>query len=223
MLGPVLCMVSDLERHGGEEAWLERVEAASAAGVQMIQIRERGLEAGALTRLVRRCLRVVDHRRTRVVVNDRLDVALAAGADGVHLRGDSMPAPRARTLAPRPFLIGRAVRGADEAQAAVRTNDVDYVTFGTVFASQSKPGGAAAGTDALADVVRAVDVPVLAIGGINTTTIGRVAGTGASGVAAIDLFRVASATDMRGVVSIVLAAFVSRPSVTITAPTMSTR
>ena len=186
---------------------LRRVSAASAAGVHLIQIRERDLDAGALVRLVRQCLGAVDRRRTRVLVNDRLDVALAAGADGIHLRGDSMPAARARTLAPRGFLIGRSIRGEVEARDVCRDGGVDYLIFGTVFPSRSKPAGEASGSAALARVVRAASVPVLAIGGINAATIAGVADSGACGVAAIDLFFTAAETDMPSVISMVAEAF----------------
>ncbi len=81
--------------------------------------------------------------RTRILVNDRLDVALAAGAHGVHLRGDSMPASRARSLAPIGFLIGRSVHSVDEAVRRHADGGVDYLLFGAVFADHVQAGSGA--------------------------------------------------------------------------------
>jgi thiamine-phosphate pyrophosphorylase len=137
---------------------------------------------------VARCVVAVRSTRTRILVNDRLDVALAAGAHGVHLRGDSMPAARVRPLVPPGFLIGRSVHAADEARAAVDEGGLDYLIFGTVFATASKPAVVAAGVDALAQTAAAVRVPVLAIGGMTAATLPLVSAAGAAGFAAIGLF-----------------------------------
>src|SRR5688572_33485132 len=100
-------MITDRRRlAGGEDALVQRVAAAAAAGVNLIQVRERDMAARDVSRLVARCVAAVRGTRTRILVNDRLDIALASGAHGVHLRGDSMPASRARALAPIGFLIG---------------------------------------------------------------------------------------------------------------------
>src|SRR5688572_7868800 len=91
---PVACMITDRSRLGAgwEDALVARVAAAARDGVDLVQVRERDLDARVLTRVVERCVAAVARTRTRVLVNDRVDVALAAGAHGVHLRGDSMPA-----------------------------------------------------------------------------------------------------------------------------------
>ena len=183
-------MVTDRLRLGGdrEQALVERVGAAARAGVHLVQVRERDLAARPLTRLVERCVEAVRGTRARVLVNDRVDVALSAGAHGVHLRGDSMPAARARILAPPAFLIGRSVHAQDEALRAEDGGGLDYLLFGTVFATASKPGAAATGLDALARVAAATRLPVIAIGGMSAHTIHAVGGTGAAGFAAIGLF-----------------------------------
>jgi thiamine-phosphate pyrophosphorylase len=130
--------------------------------------------------------------RTRVVVNDRLDVALACGADGVHLRADSIAVAAARRIVPEGFLIGRSVHGAAEVGASA---DADYLVAGTVFRSASKAvGHALLGVEGLRAVVRSAGgcargpVPVLAIGGITDDRVEEVAGGGADGLAAIGLF-----------------------------------
>jgi thiamine-phosphate diphosphorylase len=182
-------MITDRRRFAGaEEALVQRVAAAAAAGVNLVQVRERDLEARDLTRLVARCVAAVRGTRARILVNDRLDVALAAGAHGVHLRGDSLPASRARALAPIGLLIGRSVHSRAEAVAAWVDGGVDYLLFGTVFPTGSKPGQAPAGVEALAEAVEATPVPVLAVGGISPHTAPQLAGTGCAGFAAIGWF-----------------------------------
>jgi len=175
-----------LQRH--DDALVRAVGEAAAAGVHLVQIRERDLEARDLCRLVARCVAAVAGTRTRILVNDRLDVALAAGAHGVHLRGDSVPASRARPLAPIGFLIGRSVHSRAEAVAATAGGSVDYLLFGTVFTTPSKPGQTPAGVSALAEVVRATPLPVLAVGGVSPETAAQLPATGCAGFAAIGWF-----------------------------------
>ena len=185
---PVLCLVTDRARCGGADRVVDLAGRAAAAGVHLVQVRERDLEARALHELVVRCVSAVKGTRTRILVNDRFDVALAAGAHGVHLPSAGVPARRIRVVAPPGFLIGRSVHGVEEATSAVRGGGLDFVVFGTVFPTASKPGVAPAGLDTLRTVAASVAVPVLAIGGITQERIGLVASTGAGGIAAIGLF-----------------------------------
>jgi thiamine-phosphate pyrophosphorylase len=184
-------MISDRHRLGdaGLDALVRRVAAAAMAGVHLIQIREPDLEGEALVQLVARAVVAVRRTSTRVVVNDRTDVALAAGAHGVHLRADSVPAPRVRARVPPGFLIGRSVHTAEEAADVTAAGGLDYLVFGTVLPTASKPGHAAAG---IAELRRAVDaaarLPVLAVGGITTDTVRQVQRSGCAGIAAIGLF-----------------------------------
>jgi thiamine-phosphate pyrophosphorylase len=187
---PVVCLITDRSR-GGEDATVERVRWAAGTGVHLVQVRERDLDGGPLTALVRRCVDAVRGSRARVLVNDRVDVALAAGAHGVHLRADSMPAARVRAICPQGFLVGRSVHARDEAIAAAAAGGLDYLLFGTVFATTSKPGRAPAGLDALAEVASAVTIPVLAVGGVTPDTVNEVVLAGAAGFAAIGMFAAA--------------------------------
>ena len=165
---------------------LAQLEHAVEAGIDLIQVRERDLEAAALAALVRDVVSLARGTRTRVVVNDRLDVAIACGAGGVHLRGDSIPASDARRIAPAGFLIGRSVHAVDEVPAA---EGCDYLIAGTVFPSRSKDHGARLlGVDGLRAIVRAARVPVLAIGGVTPDRFDEIAAAGAAGVAGIGLF-----------------------------------
>jgi thiamine-phosphate pyrophosphorylase len=151
-------------------------------------VREPDLDTGALVSLVARCVAGAAGTRARVVVSGRADVALAAGAHGVHLPAAAPPAARVRGLGPPGWLIGRSVHTADEAGAASAAGSVDYLVFGTVFETASKPGRMANGPADLARAVAASRVPVLAIGGVTPDRVPEVARAGAAGVAAIGLF-----------------------------------
>jgi len=178
-----ICLVTDRRRRPP----IEQAAEAADAGVDFVQVRERDLPASELVSLVAGVVGVTRGSRTRVLVNERLDVAMACGADGVHLRGDSIPPSRARSIAPPGFLIGRSVHKKAEALAVAA--DVDYLIAGTVFPTASKPGATdLLGVDGLAAIASAVSAPVLAIGGMTLERVDAVAAAGAAGVAAIGLF-----------------------------------
>jgi thiamine-phosphate diphosphorylase len=188
---PVVCMITNRRRLGerGEDALIRRVAAAARAGIHMIQIRERDMPDGALLALVTQAVNAVRGTRTRILVNDRVDVALAAGAHGVHLRGDSAPARRVRAVTPPSFLIGRSVHNRDEIVQVAAEGAVDYLLFGTVFDTTSKPNHPSAGLGGLTDAVTAAPrLPVLAIGGMTLDTVGQLPRTGCAGFAAIGQF-----------------------------------
>lgn len=187
---PVIYMITASARAGGDEehALVDRVGAAARAGVHFIQIRQPLLEGRAMNRLVERSVRVTKGTAARILVSDRVDVALVAGAHGVHLRGDSMPATRVRAIAPRGFVIGRSVHSADEGERVAQEGGLDYLLFGTVFTTRSKPGVAAAGIDALAAACAGIAIPVLAVGGMTPSGLGAVPRAGAVGWAAIGMF-----------------------------------
>ena len=157
--------------------------------MSLVQIREPRLAASTLHTLVRQAVDAVRDTSCRVVVNDRMDVALAAGAHGVHLRADSFAPGRTRAVWPS-ALIGCSVHSQDEAVRCSGSGGADYLVFGTVFPSESKgPDHPVAGVEALAAVVRASSpLPVLAIGGVTLASAPAIAATGAAGVAAIALF-----------------------------------
>jgi thiamine-phosphate diphosphorylase len=184
-------LITDRRRLGSspEAAVIRRIAIAARAGVHLIQVRERDMPDGALLTLVRQAVDAVRGTRARVLVNDRLDVALAAGAHGVHLRGDSVPALRVRAVTPATFLIGRSVHARDEIVRVAEEGAVDYLLFGTVFETASKPERAAAGVAGLTQAVdAAATVPILAVGGMTVASAGRLAGTRCSGFAAIGQF-----------------------------------
>jgi thiamine-phosphate pyrophosphorylase len=152
-----------------------------------VQIRESGLPAGDYVRFVRQCIEAVRRSPTRVIVNDRLDVALAAGAHGVHLRENSIAINDARRLAPKGFLVGRSVHAP---ATAARSRDADYLLTGSVFETDSKPQQPATlGLVGLREVVEAAGAcPVWALGGITAARVHDVLACGATGVAGIGAF-----------------------------------
>lgn len=194
-------MVTDGVRMA-EAAFTALVAATACAGVDVIQLRERDVEAAMLMRRTRAAIDAVSGTAARVVVNDRLDVALAAGAAGVHLRGDSFAAARARSFAPDGFLVGRSVHSEEEAAEVEAAGGCDYLIFGTVFASTHKPAGhQPSGLEALGRVCARVRVPVLAIGGITVENAALARAAGAAGVAGISLFQCHGQADLAGIVN----------------------
>jgi len=199
---PILCLVTDrnsLARSLGErreDALLRQIEAAAATGISWIQIREKDLEAQPLLELTRRAITATRETASgsvpRILVNDRADVAWAAKADGVHLGEASMPvSPVAEDARGnrRDFLVGASCHSLPGAIQAAG-DGADYLFFGPVFATPSKAKfGPPQGVAILAEVCAAVNVPVLAIGGITPDNVRVCADAGAAGIAAIRLFQ----------------------------------
>jgi thiamine-phosphate diphosphorylase len=151
-------------------------------GIDMIQIREKDLAARELVELASKIRDLASGTKTRVLINDRLDIALAAGIDGVHLPGNGLPAGRVRPLVK---VLGVSVHSIEEALQAERAR-ADFVVFGPIFDS---PGKTPVGLEPLRQVVGSVKIPVLAIGGITIENSVEVMQAGASGIAGIRLFQ----------------------------------
>jgi thiamine-phosphate pyrophosphorylase len=170
---------------GGDLApWFHRL---AAAGVDGVQIREKDLDDRAVYGLAR-VGRSALSPRACLVVNGRLDIALAAGADGVHLPADGVPVSALRRRFGPEVLIGRSTHSLEEVERA-RDEGADYVTFGPVYAKPGKERfGPPAGLEALARAAR-LGLPVHALGGVTLARLGEVAAAGAAGVAGIRLFQ----------------------------------
>ena len=225
---PILCYVTDrLALSPYEGLSLSRKEASRAgndllavmrrgiaAGVDWVQLREKDLPARALLELAREAVRAARGSATRIVVNDRLDVALAAGATGAHLGEASLPeAEVARWCqaairegrVPEGFLVGASCHSLEAAVEAER-GGADYIFFGPVFATPSKAAfGPPQGLSRLAEVCHRVRIPVLAIGGITLENAVACLEAGATGMAAIRLFQ--GSTDLAAVVNQLRAKF----------------
>lgn len=162
---------------------LPAVDAALRGGVEWVQPREK---TGPARELYETTLHIMNSARTSgagVLVNDRVDVALATGADGVHLAAKSLPPQAVREII-GDRLMGVSVHSLSGARNAV-DEGADYVTFGHVYPTTSKPGLPPRGLVELSRIVESVDVPVLAIGGIDTSNIEEVLKTGVSGISVI--------------------------------------
>jgi thiamine-phosphate diphosphorylase len=166
-----------------------RAASAVRLGVDVIQVRERDLPDRQLAALVRLIVESARGSKTRVLVNDRADIAIVTGAAGVHLRGDSPPPSRVREMTPEGFLIGRSVHSLAEVDAAVADGGCDYLMFGTVFPSDGKPEDhPVAGLDALREICARSPLPVIAIGGMTQDRAAAVRDAGAAGFAAVGMF-----------------------------------
>jgi thiamine-phosphate pyrophosphorylase len=169
---------------------------AIAAGVDWVQIREKHLPARRLLALAEPVVAAArSGGRTRVVINDRLDVALAAKAHGVHLGRRSLPADLVRRLAPGGLVVGVSCHSLGEALAA-QTAGADYILLGPIFATPAKlQYGPPLGMDALREVASQVSIPVFALGGITADQAGPCRENGAAGIAGIRLFQESHAMD----------------------------
>lgn len=166
------------------------MEAVVAAGIPLVQLREKSLTARVLYELTTRAASIAKGSTTRLLVNDRFDIARAAGADGVHLTTHSLPAAIVRQICGNDFLIGVSTHSLEEALNA-RAAGANFVVFGPVFETPSKQlYGAPQGLEKLREVTNALHgFPVLAIGGINLDNTADCLTAGASGIAGISLFR----------------------------------
>lgn len=183
-----LCYITD-RRALAPQALLPRIAEAASSGVDLIQIREKDLGTRDLVVLVRAVLDAARGTSTRVVVNDRLDVALALGAHGVHLGAASLRADAARRIVPPSFLIGVSCHSLDEALAADSAG-VNYVLLGPIFPTPSKLRyGPPLGVEKLREVCGRVKIPALALGGVTVERAARCLEAGAAGIAGISVFQ----------------------------------
>jgi thiamine-phosphate pyrophosphorylase len=177
-----LHLVTEPRKHADE--LVRSVALALDGGVDCVQLRDKSSSAANLFAQTKQLLTVVRQHGASLAVNDRLDVALAANASGVHLAAQSLGVAEAVRLAQGRLVVGRSVHSLDEAITAAR-DGADYVTFGHVFPTSTHPGVPPRGLVELRSIVEAVDIPVLAIGGITTDNLDEVLATGCVGVAVI--------------------------------------
>jgi len=179
-----LYLLTDPILHKGYPV-LEQVRLALEGGVRFIQLREKDLATGKFVDLARKALGMTRKAGAFLIINDRVDVALASGADGVHIGQDDMSLKDARRLLGREKIIGVSVRSAEEARRA-EEDGADYIAASGVFATDTKKDvGYALGRDSLRVICEAASLPLIAIGGIKIGNCAEVIKAGADGVAVI--------------------------------------
>lgn len=183
-----LCYITD--RHGlAPQPILSRIQDTAQAGVDLIQLREKDMPTRELAAFAEAALQCARGTLARIVVNDRLDVAIGAGADGVHLGGQSLAPEVVRRQVGQNFLIGVSCHSLDEAVRA-GANGADYILLGPIFETPSKIAyGSPLGLEKLSEVARKVKIPVIALGGITVERVKVCVAAGATGIAGIRLFQ----------------------------------
>jgi len=179
---PVLCLV--VGKADAKDGDIEKlVGEAVAGGVTMVQLRDRDLPAGELLE-VARSLKRVTRGKALLMINDRVDVAEAVEADGVHLPENGLPTRAVRSIMGRYVVLGRSVHSVDVAHQASH-DGAEFVIAGTIYKSPSKPEVKPAGLSLISDITKDVSQPVLAIGGVTAEKVDDLIKAGAAGVAVV--------------------------------------
>ena len=186
---PCLCLVTDRGRTASGDL-VATTRAAVDGGVGMVQLREKDCPAGELLSLARE-LRIVTEGQALLVVNDRVDVALLSGADGVQLGENGLDAASARRLVGPEMLIGRSVHSVEGALEA-EADGADFLVLGTIFETTSHPGADTGGLGLVRNVTGQVEIPVIGIGGISDSNVAGLVESGAAGAAVISAISMAS-------------------------------
>lgn len=162
----------------------QAVEASLDGGVTCLQLREKTASAGEILALARTLLPLCRARKVPLLINDRVDIALAAGADGVHLGQDDLPLPEARALLGPDRILGATAHTVEEALRA-QAEGADYLGVGAMFPTGTKTDTVPTSADTLKAICAAVSIPVVAIGGVNARNLPTLAGTGIAGAAVV--------------------------------------
>lgn len=179
-----LYLITDRRQAPGGDLFAT-VEGALAGGVRAVQLREKDISPRDLLELARAMRGLTDRYGAKLIINDRADIALAAGADGVHLGEAGIPADAARRVLGDGSIIGVSCHSRESALAAEKAG-ADFITFGPVYHTPSKAAyGAPAGLELLAEAVSLLSIPVFALGGIKRENTPDTLATGAAGIALI--------------------------------------
>lgn len=169
---------------GASLSLTEQTEKAVIGGATTIQLRSKDMSGIELYNTACQISRICRDRNVIFIVNDRVDIALASGADGVHLGQSDLPCKAVRKIVPEDFIVGISARTVEEALQAER-DGADYLGCGAIFATGSKSDAIVIGPDDLKQITRTVSIPVVAIGGISTDNAPEAFRSGADGIAVI--------------------------------------
>lgn len=167
-----------------EEAFLQKVEAACRGGVTLLQLREKERGGGDYLRLARRVKGITDRWGIPLLIDDRVDVAMAADAAGVHVGRDDLPVDEARRLLGPEKIVGATAKTVGQALAA-KAAGADYLGVGAIYPTTTKVKTILTKVETLADIVRESGLPVTAIGGLNAENCGVLRGSGFTGIAVV--------------------------------------
>ena len=179
----------------GRQTLPEQVEAALKGGATCVQLREKELDGAAFLEEARTLAALCRRYGAPLIINDNVEVALASGADGVHVGQDDLTVEQVRRLAGDGLIVGVSAHSVEQALAA-QAGGADYLGVGAVFATATKSDAHVLPRETLAEICRAVDIPVVAIGGIGEDNLLQLAGTGVDGAALVSA--IFSAPDIEG-------------------------
>ena len=179
----------------GRQTLQEQVEAALRGGATCVQLREKELDGAAFLEEARTLAALCRRYGVPLIINDNVEVALASGADGVHVGQDDLTVEQVRRLAGDRLIVGVSAHSVEQALAA-QAGGADYLGVGAVFATATKSDAHVLPRETLAEICRAVDIPVVAIGGIGEDNLLQLAGTGVDGAALVSA--IFSAPDIEG-------------------------
>ena len=179
----------------GRQTLPEQVEAVLKGGATCVQLREKELDGAAFLEEARTLAALCRRYGVPLIINDNVEVALAAGADGVHVGQDDLTVEQVRRLAGDRLIVGVSAHSVEQALAA-QAGGADYLGVGAVFATATKSDAHVLPRETLAEICRAVDIPVVAIGGIGEDNLLQLAGTGVDGAALVSA--IFSAPDIEG-------------------------
>ena len=168
----------------GRQTLLEQIESALKGGATLVQLREKSLPEEQLLQEAKEAAALCHRYGVPLIVNDSVEVALQSGADGVHVGIEDQPVEAIRRRAGKGFLIGATAKTVAQAQAA-QAAGADYLGVGAVFPTSTKPEAAEVPWETLGEICRAVEIPVVAIGGITAQRLPQLAGSGIAGAAVI--------------------------------------
>ena len=179
----------------GRQTLPEQVEAALKGGATCVQLREKELDGAAFLEEARTLAALCRRYGVPLIINDNVEVALASGADGVHVGQDDLTVEQVRRLAGDRLIVGVSAHSVEQALAA-QAGGADYLGVGAVFATATKSDAHVLPRETLAEICRAVDIHVVAIGGIGEDNLLQLAGTGVDGAALVSA--IFSALDIEG-------------------------